>query len=139
MNNSPVFIVDDDSDDWLLIKEVWEELEFKNPLQFFNSAESVLKHLKQSSVEPFIIISDVNLGEKDGFYLREKLINQNHTKYKTIPFIFFSSSASNAQIKKAYDLSAHGFFIKDSDIAELKKTFRIIVEYWFKSKAPELR
>jgi len=35
MNNLPVFIVDDDSDERYLVKEVWKELELKNSLRFF--------------------------------------------------------------------------------------------------------
>ncbi|SRR6266496_90812 len=137
MNTLPFFIVDDDSDERIIVKEVWNELELKNPLFFFNSAEEVLTHMKSGSVIPFIIISDVNLPKQDGFKLRQMLIDDNSTKYKSIPFIFWSTKASEEQIKKAYDLCAHGFFIKESQFAEIKKTFITIIEYWLKSVSPK--
>ena len=108
-----------------------------NALFFFKSAEEVLVHMQSHKNEPpFIIISDVNLGKKDGFQLRQALIDDVSKKYKSIPFIFWSVKASEEQIKKAYDLSAHGFFIKENTIGEMKKTFTTIIEYWLKSKAP---
>ena len=103
---------------------------------FFKSAEEVLAHMKSHPNEPpFIIISDVSLGKMDGFQLRQSLINDTSKKYKSIPFIFWSVKSSEEQIRKAYDLSAHGFFIKENTVQEMKKTFITIIEYWFKSKA----
>jgi len=137
MNNLPVFIVDDDLDDHYLIDEIWKELDLKNPLLFFNSARELLTHMKQNPDKPpFIIISDVNLPNTDGFELREILLKDESAKYKSIPFIFWSEKASEGQIKKAYDLSAHGFFIKENTVQEIKKTFQSIIEYWLKSKIP---
>jgi DNA-binding NarL/FixJ family response regulator len=72
----------------------------------------------------------------NGFEIREKLLSDPKTRYKTIPFIFWSNSASHSQIKKAYDLAAHGMFIKGSTMEELEKTFTRIVEYWQVSLKP---
>jgi len=137
VNNLPVFIVDDDSDERYPVKEVWKELELKNSLRFFNDAEEILSYIKTGSDVPFIIISDVNLPKIDGFELRQMLIDDESAKYKSIPFIFWSGKASIAQIKKAYDLLAHGFFIKEETMEEMKKTFVTIIEYWLKSKSPK--
>ena len=138
MNKSPVFIVDDDRDDRYLVDEIWKELDLKNPLLFFNTAKELLTHMKLNPDKPpFIIISDVNLPEIDGFKLREILLNDESAKYKSIPFLFWSVKASQRQIKKAYDLSAHGFFIKENTVEEIKNTFKTIIQYWLKSKIPQ--
>ena len=112
MNTAPIYIVDDDAEDEDLIKEAFVELGIRNELKFFRSAASILEELKKQAEVPFIIISDVNLPKMDGFQLREKILNDADIADKTIPFIFWSTSASEAQIKKAYDLSVHGFFLK---------------------------
>jgi CheY-like chemotaxis protein len=138
INNLPVFIADDDWDERYLVDEIWKDLDLKNPLLFFNNAEELLNHMKLNpDTPPFIIISDVNLPEIDGFELREILLKDESQKYKSIPFIFWSVKASEHQIRKAYDLSAHGFFIKERTIHEIKRTFQLIIEYWLKSKIPE--
>ena len=137
MNNNCIYIVDDDAEDEDIIREAFKDLDIKNPLKFFTSAEDILNELKKDAEVPFIIISDVNLPKIDGFKLREKILNESSVKDKSIPFIFWSTSASEAQIKKAYDLSAHGFFLKGRSYKELKKQIREMIEYWSDSLAPQ--
>lgn len=135
MNTNPIYIVDDDSDDEDLIRDALEELNIKNEVKFFRTAEGVLTELRKEDV-PFIIISDVNLPKMDGFALREQILNEAEAKDKSIPFIFWSTTASDAQIKRAYDLSAHGFFIKGRTYSELKEKLQEMVKYWSDSMAP---
>jgi FixJ family two-component response regulator len=101
MNTNAIYIVDDDGDYDEHIIEAFEDLGIKNQVKFFRSAEEVLKQLKSNTEIPFIIISDVNLPGTDGFQLREKVLNETSIKDKSIPFIFWSTTASDAQIKKA--------------------------------------
>ena len=135
MNTSPIYIVDDDSDDEDLVKEAFEELGITREVKFFRTAEGVLNELK-NDVVPFMILSDVNLPMMDGFQLREKILNETSITDKSIPFIFWSTSASEAQVKRAYDLSAHGFFLKGRSFKELKEKIQEMVKYWSDSLAP---
>jgi len=137
MNTAPILIVDDDLDDHEFLQEAWEELEFTNELIFFSNAEEVLNYLKQEVTVPFLVISDVNLPKMNGFELKKKLLEDDSVNYKTVPFVFFSNTATNTQIEKSYDLGGNGFFIKGQNMLEIKKTLTDIVNYWQKSKAPE--
>ncbi len=137
MNTAPILIVDDDLDDQEFLQEAWEELAFPNELIFFSNAEEVLNYLKQEVTVPFLIISDVNLPKMNGFELKKKLLEDDSVNYKTVPFVFFSNTATNTQIEKSYDLGGNGFFIKGQNMLEIKKTLTDIVNYWQKSKAPE--
>src|SRR5688500_5915856 len=119
MNTNPIYIVDDDIEDQDLIIDAFKELGIKNKLKFFINAEKVLSQLKSDTEIRFLIISDVHLRKMDGFQLREKILTESTVKDKSIPFIFWSTNASEAQIKKAYDLSAHGFFLKGRSFKEL--------------------
>ncbi|HEX8462879.1 MAG TPA: response regulator [Segetibacter sp.] len=137
MNIPPIYIVDDDIDDKEIVQEVWEQMGLENKLVFFSTGDELISQLKQKEETPFIIICDVNLPMVDGFEIREKLYNDPETRYKTVPFIFWSNSASKEQIKKAYDLGAHGMFIKGASFDELKKSFTKIVDYWQSSLTPK--
>ena len=136
MNTNPIYIVDDDEDDQQIIKEAVAELGLVNELRFFYTAEAVLNELRKSDLIPFIIISDINLPGMDGFTLREKILTESSMSDKSIPFIFWSTTASDAQVKRAFDLSAHGFFIKGRTFKELKVELGEIISYWSKSLAP---
>ena len=138
MKTNPIYIVDDDKDDEDLIREAFNELGIKNELRFFSSGEGVLNELNNNSTVPFVIISDVNLPRMSGFELREKVLNESSIRDKSIPFIFCSTSASEAQVKRAYDLSAHGFFLKGRTYNELKNKIQEMVKYWSDSLTPSM-
>jgi CheY-like chemotaxis protein len=137
MNEHPIYIVDDDLDDNEIITDLWRTLGLPNQLKFFSSGEELISHLKEDDQVPFMIICDVNLPKVDGFQIREILYRDPATRYKTVPFIFWSNSASEQQIKRAYDLGAHGMFIKGDTFAAIKTTFTKIVDYWQSSLKPK--
>lgn len=137
MNTEPILIIDDDSDDRGFIQDAWKELNYQNQLIFFKNGEDVLKFLDAEKITPFLIISDVNLPKMDGFELKEKLLKHPSTRYSSIPFVFWSSAISNAQVKKAYDLGVNGIFVKENNFNGIKQALTDIVNYWEKSKVPE--
>src|SRR5205085_4386315 len=99
-----IWIVDDDREDHELITDIFEEAKFGNPLRFFKSANSLLQALEEAPQAPFIIICDANLSGTDGFQLREKLLQLKNNKFHSVPFIFWSTYASEEQIRKAFNL-----------------------------------
>ena len=137
MNTDPIIIVDDDSDDREFIQDALKELNYNNELLFFKNGEDVLKFLDKEKVTPFLIMSDVNLPKMDGFELKEKLLKHASTRYTSIPFVFWSTAISNAQLQKAYDLGVNGIFVKEDSFEGLKKSLTDIMNYWMRSKVPE--
>lgn len=136
MVNNGIWIVDDDSDDRELVRDIFEEAKIPNELAFFSGAAQLLARLEAETYAPFIIICDVNLPGIDGFQLREMLLERSNKKFHSVPFVFWSTYASEAQIDKAYKLRAHGFFIKELDYKEWKEPLLEIIRYWSKSKMP---
>ncbi|HVG40027.1 MAG TPA: response regulator [Chitinophagaceae bacterium] len=137
MKDSPVLIVDDDTDDREFLNEAWKELGYPNPLFFFDNGEDVIRYLESKQVQPFLILSDVKLPQMTGFELKEKILEDKAMNYKSIPFVFWSSAASKGQIQRAYDLGGNGFFIKGNSMDEIKQSLVSIVSYWLNSKVPD--
>ncbi|WP_205511778.1 response regulator [Longitalea arenae] len=136
MQNEAVLIIDHDEDDWIMIDEVWKELKLNNELVFVSTAEEAIARIQKMQSAPFIIICELNLPRINGFELRETMLHTHSKKLRSVPFIFWSTTASEEQILHAYNLSVHGFFIKDNSIHDLKETFKAIITYWTKSKMP---
>jgi CheY-like chemotaxis protein len=136
MQQQAVWIIDSDDDDQYMVREIWQELELTNELIFLKTAEEAMTMLGHGAVSPFIILCAMNLPGTDGFELREKMLATGLPKFRSVPFIFWTTAASEQQIFKAFNLSVHGFFIKDSSLDELKATFTNIINYWRKSKMP---
>lgn len=136
MQTGAVWVIDTDADDHEMVREVWRELKLKNELVFLDSAEKVLGLLEEADTAPFIIICELNLPKVDGFELRERMLATHSKKFKSVPFIFWSTYASEQQITHAFDLSVHGFFIKESTFEDMKTAFLHIINYWLNSKMP---
>jgi DNA-binding NarL/FixJ family response regulator len=136
MQTGPIWIIDADDDDRMMVREVWRELQLSNELVFLENAEETLNHLHTIDTAPFIIICELNLRKIDGFELREKMLATGLKIFRSVPFIFWATEVSEQQITRAFDLSVHGLFIKDTTFEELKKTFTHILNYWLKSKMP---
>ncbi|MDQ6608891.1 MAG: response regulator [Bacteroidota bacterium] len=137
MDENPLLIIDDDEDDLELIKQAAAHLKSTHPIIFFKNGSELTAYLKTATKAPFLIISDVNLPGDDGFAIRRQLLETKDFKYKSIPYIFWSTAASEKQIQYAYDLPAQGFFFKSSNFDDLCSTLQIILEYWKKSQHPK--
>ena len=137
MNKSgPIIIIEDDRDDQEIFSQVFEELEYKNEIIFFGDGEEALLYLSDTSVEPFIIFSDINMPKLSGMELRAKIHENEDLRLKSIPYLFFSTVAEQESVVDAYSKSVQGFFIKPSSFGEIKDTIKSIVEYWQKCISP---
>lgn len=137
MPNEPVVVIDDDTDDHFIFEEVCQKLELANELKFFTTAVSALEYLRTTTDEPFIIFCDINMPQMNGIELRRVIDKDQALRKKSIPFIFFTTAASKAQINEAYDLTVQGLFTKESSFDDTEKVLRLILEYWQKCRHPK--
>jgi CheY-like chemotaxis protein len=132
----PIIIIEDNAADQELLSEIFEELNFGNKLIFFADSVLALAYLKETSIEPFLVISDIKMPKLNGMELREKVINNEDIKKKTIPYLFFSTNAEQRDVIDAYSSSIQGFFVKPTAYEKLKSLIKIIVEYWQECESP---
>jgi len=132
----PIIIIEDDLDDQEVFQEVFDSLNYGNEIIFFADGYMALSYLIDNAVEPFIIFSDINLPKLSGIELRQKIHQNEDLRLKSIPFLFFSTSAEQKHVIDAYSKSVQGFFIKPSEFSEIKETVKTIVDYWMKCVSP---
>lgn len=126
----PIIIIEDDEDDREILREVFKDLRIANELVFFDDAEGVFYYLMDTTDNPMLILSDINLPRMSGLEMKRKINSVDHTRKKSIPFVFLSTSAKPSTIDEAYDLMAQGYFQKPNKIDELKKIIRLIIDFW---------
>jgi CheY-like chemotaxis protein len=134
---SPILILEDDIDDVQMIKDASERLKIERAIHFFHTGDELIAFLQASELSPYFILSDVNLRGETGFDIKKRIADNEQLKYKSVPFIFWSTNASEKQIQYAYDLPVQGFFMKPHSFQELCDTFQIILTYWQKSQHPK--
>jgi CheY-like chemotaxis protein len=132
----PIIIVEDDFDDQEMFSEVFKELDYKNEIIFFNDGQEALTYLTAKTTEPFIVFSDINMPKLNGIELRKQIHENEDIRLKTIPYLFFTTSAEQEAVVDAYSKSIQGFFIKPSSFQGLKSVLMVIVEYWQKCESP---
>lgn len=132
-----IVIIEDDLDDQDILNGIFKELDYKNEVIFFADSVQALDYLTNTANEPFIVLSDINLPKLNGMELREKVHNNEDLRMKSIPYLFFSTSAEQEHVIEAYSRSIQGFFIKPDTYDKLKNTVRKIVEYWQECESPK--
>jgi CheY-like chemotaxis protein len=134
--DGPIIIIEDDLDDQGVLIEIFKELNYKAEIIFFSDSIKALDYLISTDIEPFIVLSDINMPKLNGIELREKVHNNEDLRLKSIPYLFFSTSAEQQHVIDAYSRSIQGFFIKPNNYEKLKSTIRKIVEYWQECESP---
>jgi CheY-like chemotaxis protein len=134
--NGPVIIIEDDADDQEVLVEIFQKLNYSNEIKFFLDSQEALDYLNRTDIIPFLILSDINMPKLDGFALRNKIYTDEQLQLKCIPYLFFSTAATQKAVVDAYSMYVQGFFLKQSSIAELEKTIEVIMAYWKRCVAP---
>ena len=134
--NGEIIVIEDDKDDQELFDEILKSLNLSNKIIFFDNGEDALKYLQQPDIEPFLILSDINMPKLNGFDLRNMVFTNEQLQTKCIPYLFFTTGANKKSVVDAYTLSVQGSFIKPNSMLALENTIRKIVEYWQECIAP---
>lgn len=129
-------MIEDDIDDQAILVEIFQELGYENKIIYFHDGNSALEYLNRTEVQPFLILSDINMPKINGFELRNKIFTNEQLQAKCIPYLFFTTGGTKKTVLDAYAMSVQGFFIKPNSMEKLKDTIKKIVEYWQECIAP---
>ena len=132
-----LLIADDDPDDRMMTQAALEESYLLNNLYFVENGQELMDFLKRrgkytdpaTSPRPDLILLDLNMPRKDG---REALMEiKADPELRSIPIIVLTTSKSEQDILKSYDLGVNCFISKPVLFEELIEVVRSIGQYWF--------
>ena len=88
------------------------------------------KRGKYSNVKrPNLIILDLNLPKRNGFYVLEEI--KREEELKRIPVVILTVSDNRDYLIKAYELHANCYVIKPLEMQEFYRIINSIVNFWF--------
>lgn len=125
-----ILVIEDDEDDRDILKEIFRDLGYKNNILFFSDSTEALDYIRKPEVEPFIIISDINMPKLGGFELRNIIIEEEVLADKDIPYIFISNAQDEFSVKQANKLAIQGYIQKGNDYNKYKEKIKNLVDYW---------
>ncbi len=128
-----ILLVEDNSGDARLTLEALKETALYNKLQHVVDGVEALAYLRREgrhahAARPDLILLDLNLPRKDGREVLEEI--KADQDLRRIPVVVLTTSQSEEDISKAYDLNANCYVAKPVDLDHFIKVVRIIEEFW---------
>jgi CheY-like chemotaxis protein len=128
-----ILLVEDNPGDVRLISEILKEGKVRNTLHVvYDGVEAITFLRKQGEYSgiprPDLILLDLNLPKKDG---REVLAEiKADEDLMRIPVVVLTTSQSEIDILKSYDLHANCYITKPVDLEQFLKVVKSIEDFW---------
>jgi chemotaxis family two-component system response regulator Rcp1 len=129
-----ILLVEDNPGDVRLTREALLEGKVLNSLHVVGDGIEALRFLRHAgpyarSPHPDIILLDLNLPRMDG---REVLAEiKSDPNLRRIPVVILTTSKSEEDIIKSYDLHANCFITKPVDLDQFITVVKSVEEFWF--------
>jgi chemotaxis family two-component system response regulator Rcp1 len=134
-NSKPIeiLLVEDNQGDVRLIEEAFKEGKVRNSLAVVHDGVEALDYLRKhgqfkKSARPCLVLLDLNLPKKNGFeVLKEIKADEN---LKRIPIVILTTSQSEQDILKSYDLNANAYVSKPVNLDQFLLAVKAIEDFW---------
>jgi CheY-like chemotaxis protein len=131
-----ILIVDDSSDDVLLLRRAFKKAGVANPIQSVKSGCEAIAYLR--GVPPFedrakhplpsVILLDLQMPDGDGFEVLQWIRNKFPSGGLLV--VVLTRLEEFRKINRAYALGANSFLTKPGSAEELQELIRIFSGYW---------
>jgi CheY-like chemotaxis protein len=128
-----VLLVEDDPGDVLMTREAFTDNKVRNRLTVVSDGEEALSYLRREgpyadAVRPDLILLDLNLPRRDG---REVLAEiKGDEALHSIPVVVLTTSQSDEDILRSYQLHANAYVTKPVDFDQFIKVVRQIDDFF---------
>ncbi len=128
-----VLVVEDNPGDVRLIREAFKGETNPHTLHVITDGVEALDFVFRredhgDAPRPDLIILDLNVPRKDGEAILEEL--QTDVEIGAIPVVVLTSSRSESDVERSYQLGANGFLTKPVDPEEFIDLIRSLKRYW---------
>ncbi len=129
-----ILLVEDSAVDVRLVQEALEDNSLLKNLHVVSDGDRAIAFLKREgehaeSPRPHLVLLDLNLPGTSGFEVLEAI--KGDAELKRIPVVILTSSKSDADRRKCYDLHANAFMTKVIEFEDLQSMMSSMSEYWF--------
>ena len=134
MKTIDILLVEDDPGDVRLMREALKEGKVLNVLHVVGDGIEALAFLKHEgrhakTPRPDIILLDLNLPRMDGRELLARI--KTDPNLLRIPVVILTTSKSEVDILKSYDLHANCYITKPVGFDQLINIVKSVEEFWF--------
>ncbi len=128
-----ILLVDDNIGDVVLTREALDRAAFDNRVSIARDGVEALDFLRHAGIftsapRPDLVLLDINMPRKNGCEVLEEM--RCDPALRMIPVVIFTSSESEEDIRRAYELGANCFVTKPVDVDEMDKVVEAITLFW---------
>ncbi|MGY9058121.1 MAG: response regulator [Alphaproteobacteria bacterium] len=128
-----VLLVDDSPGDVMLVREAMGALELSSQLHVVENGVEALRFLAQEDEyadrpRPDMILLDLNMPKMSGTEVLERI--KTDPRWKNIPVAVLTTSDSEDDVERCYELSANCYIVKPMDIASFHAVIGAIDAFW---------
>lgn len=129
-----ILLVEDSPTDALLTREALEQSKILNQLHHVEDGVEALAFLRGAAPyagtpRPDLILLDLNLPKKSGIEVLQEI--KMDEDLRIIPVVVLTTSKSEEDIVKSYDLHANCYIVKPVDFDKFTAVIQSIREFWF--------
>ncbi len=126
-------LVEDNEGDILLINEALEEAKIFNHMDIVRDGSQAIQFLEERAEKdpkdlPDVILLDINLPKKNGHEVLASI--KENPALKKIPVIVLTTSSSDLDVFKAYDLHANCYIVKPVEVGNFLQVISKIENFW---------
>lgn len=145
MSEGPILLVEDNSDDAVLICLELEKKSGQRRVIWAKSGENALKYLfdenklpdSDHSDLPSMVILDLDLGSMNGEQVLRRIRGEHNTHH--IPVVIFTSAERKSQMESLYESGANSYVKKPGGYIDFKNAVNRIADYWLETNRTALR
>ena len=128
-----ILLIEDSPSDVELTQEALAQAKIANELFVVRDGEEAMEFLEQRGAHsdaprPDLILLDLNLPRKDGREVLKEI--KENTTLSAIPVVILTTSASDEDILRSYELRANSYIRKPVDLEQFTHIVQSIDEYW---------
>lgn len=128
-----LLLVEDNPGDVRLTREALKSHKLKNTLHVVPDGEAALAFLRreapyETAPRPDLILLDINLPRKDGREVLSEI--KSAPLLRSIPVVVITSSESEQDILKSYNLNANCYVTKPVNLDQFIKVVQSINDFW---------
>ncbi|MEC4893272.1 MAG: response regulator [Oscillatoria sp. PMC 1051.18] len=135
-NKYPILLVEDDSNDVLLIQRACQRAKIANPVIVVEDGDEAVSYLsgegkyaeRETYPLPVIMLLDLKLPRRSGLEVLTWLRNQ--PRVKRLPVVVLTSSRENQDVDRAYDIGVNSYLIKPVAFEDLMELIENLNIYW---------
>jgi hypothetical protein len=132
----PIVVIENKQEDRKLFIEIFLELNYANPIIYFNTAETACHYMMRHQIKPFLVFSDIVLLNVVNYKVME--MNTDNNGVGTLfncPYLFFTTLFEQSFVIDPYSLPTHSYFVRPYDYIKFKDVIKTVIDYWNKPES----